>query len=74
MWLSVLFAVSQYYQADETAGMLLGVTALWITVAGTLVADTWRVNNEGAAGAAAEPLYPYKGEKTTRFWFESAES
>jgi hypothetical protein len=74
VWLSVLLAVSQYLQADATAGMLLGVPALWITVAGTLVADTWRVNNEGEAGAAAEPLYPYKGDVTTRFWFESAES
>ena len=28
-----------------TAGLLLGATGLWITVAAALVADTWRVNN-----------------------------
>lgn len=70
VWASVLFASSQYFAADPLAGKLLGLTALWITVAGTLVADTWRVNNEDGT----EPLYPYKGDSQTRFWFEAESS
>lgn len=42
-------------------------TAPWNTVAGTLIADTWRINNEDGT----EPLYPYKGDVATRFWFEA---
>lgn len=68
VWLSVLFATTQYFQADPFAGQLLAVTAVWITVAGTLIADTWRLNNE----VSPEPLYPYKSSGVaTRFWFES---
>ena len=67
VWGSVLFAVSQYMQADPMAGKLLGLTAVWLTVAATLVTDTWRVNNEDGT----EPLFPYKGAAETRFWFES---
>ena len=51
------------------AGGLLALTAVWITVAGALVADTWRINNE----RAPEPLFPYKRKgrvSQTRFWFE----
>lgn len=68
VWLSVLFATSQYMQVSELAGSLLAVTAVWITVAGTLVADTWRVNND----VAPEPLYPFKNDRVrTRYWFEA---
>ena len=68
VWGSVLLAASQYAAVDSTAGTCLGLTAVWITVAATLIADTWRINNEDGA----EPLYPYKGgEATTRFFFES---
>lgn len=70
VWLSVVFAVSQYYGADPLAGQLLALTAVWITVAGALVADTWRVNN----AVAAEPLFPYKGAVKTKYWFESTEA
>mmetsp|Transcript_73907 Transcript_73907/g.135074 ORF Transcript_73907/g.135074 Transcript_73907/m.135074 type:complete len:330 (-) Transcript_73907:186-1175(-) len=69
VWLSVLLATSQYFQSNALAGQLLAVTVAWITVAGTLVADTWRVNNE----VTPEPLYPYKQDDvTTRFFFESS--
>ena len=46
VWASVVFAATRYYDAAPLAGSLLGITAVWITVAGTLVADTWRLNNE----------------------------
>eukprot|EP00900_Chrysochromulina_parva_P001480 jgi/Chrpa1/11332/Chrysochromulina_OHIO_Genome00016952-RA len=72
VWLSALFAALQYYDVLPLAGQLLGGTALWITVAGALVTDTWRINNE----VKPEPLYPYKrkGFKSrTRLLIESFE-
>ena len=69
VWLSTLYAAKQFYDVSPMAGGLLGLTAVWITVAGALVADTWRINNE----VSPEPLYPYKPPGTisiTRFTFE----
>ena len=66
---STIFAAKQYYDVVPLAGMLLGVTAVWIAVAGALVADTWRINN----AVQPEPLYPYKRPgrvSQTRLWFE----
>lgn len=66
---STLYAAKQYYDIAPTAGLLLGATAVWITVAGALVADTWRLNN----AVEAEPLYPWKREgrkSETRFAFD----
>ena len=37
VWLSVLAAVSSYYQVSPAAGNFLAPTAIWITVAGTLI-------------------------------------
>ena len=54
------------------AGLLLGATAVWITAAGALVADTWRLNN----AVEPEPLYPWKREgrkSQTRFAFDDWE-
>mmetsp|Transcript_82944 Transcript_82944/g.179050 ORF Transcript_82944/g.179050 Transcript_82944/m.179050 type:complete len:130 (-) Transcript_82944:169-558(-) len=65
VWASALLAAYTYYQAVPFAGELLVPMCLWITVAGTLIADTWRVNNT----AGDEPLYPYKGAVNTKFWF-----
>ena len=70
VWASVLFASFSYYSALPEAGSFLAPTALWITVAGLLIADTWRVNNtEGQ-----EPLWPYKGDVKTNFWFTATDS
>ena len=69
VWLSALFAARQYYDVSPLAGGLLGLTAVWIAVAGALVADTWRINN----AIEAEPLFPYKRpgmRSSTRFFFE----
>jgi len=72
VWISVLFTSTQYYTASPLAGQLLGLTAVWITVAGLLIADTWRVNSADTGSPwEGEPLYPYKGKVSTRFWFES---
>jgi len=69
VWLSAVFAAKQYYDVVPLAGYLLGATAVWILVAGALVADTWRINN----AVAPEPFYPYKkkGYKSkTKLWIE----
>jgi len=67
VWASVIFAATCFYDVSQLAGLLLGLTAVWIAVAGTLVADTWRLNNN----VETEPLYPYKSDGVqTRFWFE----
>eukprot|EP00316_Scyphosphaera_apsteinii_P008421 CAMPEP_0119307346 /NCGR_PEP_ID=MMETSP1333-20130426/7876_1 /TAXON_ID=418940 /ORGANISM="Scyphosphaera apsteinii, Strain RCC1455" /LENGTH=447 /DNA_ID=CAMNT_0007310877 /DNA_START=95 /DNA_END=1438 /DNA_ORIENTATION=+ len=58
VWISTIFAAKQYYDVAPLAGVLLGLTALWIAVAGALVADIWRLNSV----VEAEPLYPYKAK------------
>lgn len=72
VWLSAVLAAQQYFAVSQQAGLLLGGTLLWITVAGALVADTWRIND----AITPEPLYPYKrkGFKSpTRLNLESFE-
>jgi len=68
VWCSVVYATSRYWAVDDLAGKLLGLTALWITVAGALVTDTWRLN-PGEDGEL-DPLYPVKGDAETKFLFE----
>lgn len=64
VWLSALFAAYTYYQMLPLAGQILLPTCVWITAAAALVTDTWRLNSAGD-----EPLFPYKGEVRTQFWF-----
>ena len=69
VWLSTVYVAKLYYDVVPAAGLIFGLTAVWITVAGALVADTWRINNE----VEPEPLFPYKqkGRRSkTRFTFE----
>lgn len=69
VWGSALFAARQFYDVAPQAGVCLGLTAVWLTVAALLVADTWRINN----AIADEPLYPYKRpdmRSQTRLSFE----
>jgi len=69
---SLAFAASQYYAVDPFAGKLLGATGLWLTTAGALITDTWRLN-PGPDGKR-DPLYPVLGESKTEFvWFTSKE-
>mmetsp|Transcript_23582 Transcript_23582/g.54804 ORF Transcript_23582/g.54804 Transcript_23582/m.54804 type:complete len:302 (+) Transcript_23582:63-968(+) len=67
VWASALAASFAYFQVEAFAGELLVPTCLWLTVAAALVTDTWRVNNT----AGSEPLFPYRGETQTRFWFST---
>ena len=69
VWISTVFAAKEFYEVVPLAGMMLGLTAVWITVAGALVADTWRINN----AVKSEPLYPCKSPgmvSQTRLVFE----
>ena len=63
VWLSVINAARVYGEADPTAGLCLAATSVWITVAGLLIFDTYRVNNADGD----EPLYPYVGQASTKF-------
>lgn len=63
VWLSVLNAARAYGEVDSVAGGCLALTAVWITVAGLLIADTWRINNADGD----RPLYPFVGEADTSF-------
>ena len=44
VYVSALHAAYQYYQVDPLAGKLLGATAIWLTIAGTLIFEIWRMN------------------------------
>lgn len=65
VWASALLASYAYYQVEPFAGQLLLPTCLWLTVAAALVTDTWRLNN----ARGTEPLFPYRSDVRTRFWF-----
>lgn len=65
VWASALLAAFSYYQVLPLAGETLLPTCLWLTVAAALVTDTWRINNE----SGKEPLFPYKGDTQTQYWF-----
>jgi translocator protein len=75
VWLSNLHAAYQYWQVDPTAGQLLVAVNVWLTIAATLVAATWRINPDPVTGQI-EPLYPVKGSKAeTKFiWFSGSQS
>lgn len=70
VWLSNAHAAYQYWETVPLAGKLLGAVSIWLTIAASLVAGTWRINPDPETGVP-EPLYPVKGKATTKFtWFE----
>lgn len=73
---SAVNASIQYGSVLPLAGKLLGVTCIWLTVATTLITDTWRLNPVDVGGASRRvPLYPVKGEAETGFlWFGGSEA
>jgi len=73
VWLSKAHAAYQFSRVDAVAGKLLGATLVWLTIAATLVAATWRLNPDPATGRP-EPLYPIKsGKMETKFaWFSDS--
>lgn len=74
VWLSKAFAAYSYFGVNETAGKLLGLSLVWLTIASSLVTRTWQLNPDSETGKP-EPLYPVTGKtKTTFTWFSSDES
>lgn len=73
VWLSKAHAAYQYYLVVPLAGKLLGATLIWLTIASTLVAATWRLNPD--ENGKLSPLYPAKGDTKTKFaWFAGVNS
>ena len=69
VWLSKAHAAYQYRLVHPLAGMLLGATLIWLSIASALVTATWRLNPDPDTGKL-EPLYPVVGKSTTKFaWF-----
>lgn len=63
-------AAYQYYQVDESAGQLLGLTLLWLCTAGALVTSIWQLNP--SPSGEKDALFPAKGEVETEFaWFKT---
>jgi Tryptophan-rich sensory protein (mitochondrial benzodiazepine receptor homolog) len=59
VYISALHAAWRYSQVDPLAGKLLGATAIWLTIAGTLIAEIWRLNPDETTGER-ESLLPMK--------------
>lgn len=59
VYISALHAAWRYSQVDPLAGKLLGATAIWLTVAGTLITEIWRLNPDETTGKR-ESLLPMK--------------
>ena len=70
VWISKAFAAYQYFLVNPKAGKLLALPLIWLTIASTLVVQTWRLNPDPETGKV-EPLYPVQGsKKKTKFlWF-----
>lgn len=71
VYVSALHAAWQYYQVDPLAGKLLGATAIWLTIASSLIIQTWRLNvNDDGGKDSLLPLKLEGEESKTQFkWF-----
>mmetsp|Transcript_9080 Transcript_9080/g.12069 ORF Transcript_9080/g.12069 Transcript_9080/m.12069 type:complete len:313 (+) Transcript_9080:165-1103(+) len=73
VWLSKANTAYQYNQVSTTAGQLMSIPLVWLTVASALVASTWQLNPDEQTGEV-DPLYPVAGKASTEFaWFKNAE-
>jgi len=68
---SAIYAAFRYKMIDPLAGKLLGLTCVWLTIATSLITQTWRLNlNENGKKDSLLPL-KIEGEKSvTRFWWQ----
>jgi translocator protein len=73
VWLANVVASYMYYKVKPLAGMLLGVTTIWLTIASALTFQTWRLNP--IDGGKLDPLYPVIRPTQPRsqfLWFSKA--
>eukprot|EP00559_Dactyliosolen_fragilissimus_P004146 CAMPEP_0184864298 /NCGR_PEP_ID=MMETSP0580-20130426/14467_1 /TAXON_ID=1118495 /ORGANISM="Dactyliosolen fragilissimus" /LENGTH=269 /DNA_ID=CAMNT_0027363015 /DNA_START=94 /DNA_END=903 /DNA_ORIENTATION=- len=72
VWTTAVFAAYQYFQIDPLAGELLGGTCIWLTIASSLIIQTWRLNVD--PDGMKDSILPTKleGEESrTKFtWFQ----
>ncbi len=76
VYVSALHAAWRYYQVDPFAGKLLGATAIWLTIAGTLILEIWKLNpNDDGVKASLLPMKA-KDEKsiTTFSWGSNSDN
>lgn len=73
VYVSALHAAWQYYQVDPLPGKLLGATAIWLTIASSLIIQTWRlnVNDEGKMDSLLPMKMEGEDSKTQFSWFNS---
>jgi tryptophan-rich sensory protein len=65
VWLSAVHAAYQYYRISHVAGRLLGATCIWLTIAATLIGQTWRLNPSSVEGKKRDPFLPMIREGET---------
>lgn len=72
VWLSKAHAAYRYSVVNATAGKLLALPLIWLTIASTLITTTWRINPDPVTGKP-DSLLPTKMEgqpSRTKFaWF-----
>ena len=70
VWLSKANTAYQFSQVSLSAGQIMTIPLVWLTVAFALVTNVWLLNPDAETGKV-EPLYPIVGKASTKFaWFE----
>ncbi len=64
--------VAAYNGASDTAGLLILPSALWISIASTIIVGTWQLNPVDEQTGELAPLYPSKGESRLAAEYEAA--
>lgn len=72
VYVSALHAAWRFYQVDPMAGKLLGATSIWLTIAGTLIFEIWRLNpNESGEKDSFLPVKAIGEDSITKFSWSS---
>lgn len=70
VYFSAAFAAFSYYQVLPLAGQLLSLKMIWLTIASSLIIQTWRINPNPKTGEKYSLLPRKEGDAKTEFmWF-----
>ena len=70
VYASAAFAAYSYYQVLPLAGQLLSLKLIWLTIASSLIIQTWRINPNPKTGEKYSLLPRKEGNAKTEFiWF-----
>ena len=70
VWISAAFAAFNYYQVLPLAGQLLSLKLIWLTIASSLIFQTWRLNPDPETGKKDALMPTIGGDAKTEFmWF-----